>query len=118
MMRSRAAARLAVALLCATTLTACRDNGLPDRNLPLDEARHRELRYPVYESSRAVAPVALGGRHWVPAAPAESVPARMLVQVGNAEGTLLFARRGEAAPYARLYAPVGTDRWLPYVRIN
>jgi hypothetical protein len=119
MKRNGAAARsMLVALLCVTGLSACRDNGLPDRNLPLDAARNREFRYSVYDHTANNPPIAMGGRHWMRTLPVETVPGRMLVQVGNADGTLLFARRGEEAPYSRLYSPVSTDRWLTYVRLN
>lgn len=118
MMRSGMAARLLTALLCVVGLSACRDNGLPDRNLPLDEARNREYGYPVYERATNAAPIAFGGRHWIRTMPVEEVPSRLLVQVGNAEGTLLFARRGEDAPHSRLYSPAGNNRWIAYVRLN
>ena len=107
-----------MAILCVGGLSACRDNGLPDRNLPLEEARHREFRYEVYEAAQVNPPLAMGGRHWIRSLPVETVPSRLLVQVGTAEGTRLFALRGEEAPYSRLYAPVSQDRWAPYLRLN
>jgi hypothetical protein len=119
MKRSGAAMRTALtAVLCIAGLSACRDNGLRDRNLPFDEARDREFRYSVYQPIANNHAVAMGGRHWIRALPVETIPSRLLVQVGNAEGTLLFARRGEEAPYGRLYSPVSNNRWLPYVRLN
>ncbi|MGH7447964.1 MAG: hypothetical protein ACREK1_01725 [Longimicrobiales bacterium] len=107
-----------VAIACAVTLSACRDNGLPDRNLPLAEAQQREFRYPVYQPSQNNPALAMGGRHWIRSLPVETVPARMLVHVGTVEGTQLFARRGEEAPYTRLYSPLSRNRWSPYVRLN
>jgi hypothetical protein len=107
-----------LALVCAAAMSACRDNGLPDRNLPLEEARAREFRYPAYQASENNAPVAMGGRHWIRSLPVETVPARMLVQIGNAEGTPLYALRGQQAPYSRLYSPVSQDRWMTYLRLN
>lgn len=119
MKRSRTAFRLGwVALSCVVGLTACRDNGLRDRNLPLEEARHREFGYPVYQPATNNPALAMGGRHWIRALPIETVPAHLLSPVGNADGTPLYALRGASAPYSRLYAPVSEGRWLPYVRLN
>jgi hypothetical protein len=30
----------------------------------------------------------------------------------------LYAVRGARAPYNRLYAPVGQDRWAPFLPLN
>jgi hypothetical protein len=38
--------------------------------------------------------------------------------VATAEGTQLYTVRGTRAPYDRLYAPLGQDRWAPYLRLN
>lgn len=103
---------------CAVLLSGCRDNGLADRNLPLAEARTREFRYPTYEPTPDNAPIALAGRHWIRALREETVPQRLLVRVGDAAGTPLYALRSERAPYSRLYAPVSPNRWAPYLRLN
>ncbi|HEX6308186.1 MAG TPA: hypothetical protein VFZ69_08370 [Longimicrobiales bacterium] len=111
--------RLGVVVLgCAVLSAGCRDNGLADRNLPLDEARTREFQYPVYEPTPDHAPVALAGRHWIRATREETIPQRLLVQVGDAAGTPLYALRSERAPFSRLYAPVSQNRWAPYLRLN
>jgi hypothetical protein len=119
MERRAAAPKLVVLVLsCIVGAAGCRDNGLADRNLPLEEAQHREYGYAVYQSAANNPALAMGGRHWVRSLPVETVPARMLAPVGNAEGTPLYALRGQSAPYSRLYAPVSEDRWLPHVRLN
>jgi hypothetical protein len=107
-----------VAIACVAGLSACRDNGLPDRNLPLDEAQHRELRYTVYQPATDTPALAMGGRYWIRSHAVETIAAHVLVPVGTAEGTQLFARRGEAAPYGRLYQRISQDRWAPYLRLN
>ena len=119
MKRGGAALRLGlVAIACAAGLSACRDNGLPDRNLPLQEAQHREYGYPVYQSSSETPAIAMGGRHWMRSHAVETIAPHVLVPVGAAEGTQLFARRGEQAPYSRLYAQLAPDRWALYLRLN
>jgi hypothetical protein len=70
--------------------------GLPDRNLPLEEARHREFRYPAYQPAADNAPVAHGRPALDPSLPVETIPSQLLVPVGNAKGTQLYALRGAA----------------------
>jgi hypothetical protein len=119
MKRVRGVVRLAVlAVGVALGLGACHEGGLPDRNLPLQQARHREFRYPAYQPATDNAPVALAGRHWARSLPVETIPVRLLVPVGAADGTQLYALRHDQAPYSRLYAPVGEGRWAPYLRLN
>lgn len=111
-------ARLGVVAMAAVLgLSACRDNGLKDRNLPLEEARHRENRYPVYQASTEP-PVAIAGHAYIGGAPNVSIPARLLTPVGDAQGTQLYSLRTEQAPFARLYASVGGDEWRPFERLN
>jgi hypothetical protein len=107
-----------VVMACAAALSACRDNGLPDRNLPLEDAQNREYGYSVYQPVTDTPALAMGGRHWVASQAVETIPAHILVPVGTAEGTQLFARRGEEAPYSRLWAQLAQDRWTPYLRLN
>jgi hypothetical protein len=107
-----------VAVAFTVVLSGCRDVGLLDRNLPLAEAQQREFGYQVYESSSSRSAVAMGGRHWIQSTAAETVPARLLVPVGTAGGTTLYAMRGEQAPYSRLYSPAADGRWAPYLRLN
>jgi hypothetical protein len=111
-----AARRLGVAALVVLGLGACRDSGLPDRNLPLDEARFREFRYPAYQPLAQSAPVAAAGRVWIGAASVETVPQRLLTPVATVEGVVLYGLRNQVNP-GRLYAPVGEDRWQPYLRL-
>jgi hypothetical protein len=107
-----------VMLAVALALPGCKDSGLPDRNLPLDQARHREFGYPGYQPTADNAPVAVAGRHWIRSLPVETIPMRLLVPVGNADGTLVYALRGARPPYSRLYTPIGDDRWAPLLRLN
>ncbi|HEX2166633.1 MAG TPA: hypothetical protein VHG09_05285 [Longimicrobiales bacterium] len=107
-----------VMIACATGLSACRDNGLEDRNLPLEEAQNRVNRYPVYERSGDSPALAMGGRHWIRSQTEEKIAPHVLVPVGTVEGTQLFARRGADAPYSRLWAQVSEDRWTPYLPLN
>jgi hypothetical protein len=105
-------------MACATVLSACRDNGLRDRNLPLDEAQNRQFGYRVYEPSTDTPALAMGGRHWIRSQVVETIAPHVLAPVGTAEGTQLYARRGEEAPYSRLYEQLSEDRWAPYLRLN
>jgi hypothetical protein len=114
-----AAGRIGVIMLASVLgLSACRDNGLPDRNLPLDDARNRQYSYPGYQPAAESAPVAVAGRAYIGGAPSVRIPARLLTPVGDAQGTMLYAVSGAKAPYARLYASVGNDEWRPYLRLN
>jgi hypothetical protein len=99
-------------------LGACRDSGLPDRNLPLPEARHRQYSFVAYQPVADNAPVALAGRHWMRSLPVETIPGARLEPVGAVGATQLYAMRGARAPYSRLYAPVAEDRWAPYLPLN
>jgi hypothetical protein len=99
-------------------LGGCHEGGLPDRNLPLQEARHREYGYPVYQPVADNPQVAAAGRHWMRTVPVETIPARLLSPVATTNGVNLYAVEGHRAPYSRLYAPVGEDRWVPYVPVN
>jgi hypothetical protein len=115
----RGAGRVWMAAVAATVgLSACKDSGLPDRNLPLDEARHRESRYPAYQPTADNQPVAHAGRHWIRTLPVESIPSSLLEPVGGTAGMQLYAVRGSRPPYSRLYTPMGEDRWAPLLRLN
>jgi hypothetical protein len=107
-----------VAAACVVVTSACHEGGLPDRNLPLQEARHREYGYVVYQPVANNPQLALAGRHWMRSLPVETIPQSLMVPVGSAEGVALHAVRGRGAPYSRLYEQVGPDRWVPYLRVN
>ena len=113
------AGRIGVIMVASVLgLSACRDNGLTDKNLPLDDARNRQYSYPGYQPAAESAPVAAAGEYYIGAAPSVRIPARLLTPVGNSEGTALYAASGAKAPYARLYASVGNDEWRPFLRLN
>lgn len=116
--RRRAGRFWIIALAGVAGLAGCRDNGLPDRNLPLQEARHRTYGYPVYENTADHRQIVLAGRHWMPSLPIERIPDRLLVPVGGDAQTQLFAVRGSAQPYSRLYARAGAGQWQPFLRLN
>ena len=105
-------------LVLAVALTACRDSGLPDRNLPLMDARNREYSYEAYQPAPNAMPVALAGSNWMRSLPMVTIPPRLLAPVGNADGTVLYALRGRSAPYDRLYSPAGDDRWRPFLPLH
>lgn len=115
---SRVKALVVLAMTSILGLTACRDSGLPDRNLPLQEARHRQYSFVAYEPTANNPPIAFAGRHWIRSLPVESIPAARLEAVGSVDGAQLFALRGARTPYSRLYTPVGDDQWAPYLRLN
>ena len=114
----RSARACVVAVACVVGLTACRDNGLPDRNLPRDAARHRSYGYSVYEPAQNAALISAGGHNWLGGVPAQTIPSRMLVAVSGATGAQVYALRGEQAPYGVLYMPAGENQWLPLYRID
>jgi hypothetical protein len=119
MRRRGGAGRVALAAVAVVLgLAACKDSGLPDRNLPIEEARQRQYGYPAYTPAADPAPVAAAGRNWVRSAALESIPAHLLVPVSGAEGTQLYAVRGTRAPYSRLYGPAEGGMWAPYLRID
>jgi hypothetical protein len=117
MKRTGGAARAALVTMALVGLSACKDSGLPDRNLPIQEARQREYGYPVYERAPDATAVAAAGRNWIRSAAVESIPAGLLVPVEGAD-VQLYAVRGATAPYDRLYAPAGPDLWAPYLRLD
>ncbi|MEX0907741.1 MAG: hypothetical protein WD054_05375, partial [Gemmatimonadota bacterium] len=71
-----------------------------------------------YEATPGDRPVAAAGRNWMPSLPVEKIPDAVLVPVGNGGDTPLYAVRGEAEPYDRLYAQVGAGEWRPYLRLQ
>jgi len=107
------------ALLAAALTLACRDVGLPDKNLPLDQAEHRTYGYPVYQAFPDSVPVLqVAGHRWQVTAPIETIEGRLLTSVGNASGTPVYALSWDKEPYDRLYTPVGENRWRVIERID
>jgi hypothetical protein len=110
---------LLAAALGATLLAGCRDNGLPDRNLPLDQAASRTYNYPAYQPYAGEVEVwELGGRRWQAGAQVETIEARLLQAVANANGTAVYALVWDREPHDRLYTPVGENRWLVIDRVE
>lgn len=105
-------------LALAVGLAGCRDSGLPDTNLPLQEAQHREFAFPAYQPLADNVPVVVEGRRWIRSAAVEEIPDRLLTPVATVDGTQLYAVRGMRAPYHRLYARVGPGRWAPFLRLD
>jgi hypothetical protein len=91
---------LGAAVAMVAMLGGCRDSGLPDRNLPLEEARTRPFRYSVYEPA-SVPPVRVADRDWIAAGLPMSIPQRLLTPV-TPDGNV-FALASDASPWTRLY---------------
>jgi hypothetical protein len=118
MRRVRGAVRGAALLLAVVTLAGCRDSGLPDRNLPVEEARTREFGYSVYQAAPEARPVAAAGRHWIRSAPEERIRPQLMTPVAADGDVQLYAPRHARPPYDRLYSPAGADLWTPWLRLN
>ena len=116
--RRRMGHRGLIVLIGVLALAGCKDNGLPGKNLPLAEARHRETSYPLYERTPDAQPVAAAGLNWMPSQTVEQIPDAMLEPVGNAGDTPLFAVRSDEPPYDRLYAPVASGEWRPFLSLH
>ena len=96
--------RLAIAGSAAALLGACKDSGLPGKNLPQTQARTMEYRYAVYQAlPESEALYQVDGRRWQVTGGVESMPENMLQQVGAAGGVTLHALSWDKAPYDRLY---------------
>lgn len=106
----------ALALLVLIGATGCVDSGLPGKNLPLAEARHREWSYPLYQE--AVQPsglpdlISFDGRTWAlqamnwPEMGLEGALTRdptLLQAVPTAAGASLEALAWDEAPYDQLF---------------
>jgi hypothetical protein len=109
-----------VVLLACTGLVACRDSGLPDRNLPRAEAEQRAYGYPVYQPLGAALTEIweLNDRRWQLSAHVETIAATALTSVANANGTAMYALNWDQPPYDRLFTPVGENRWRLVVPID
>ncbi|HSJ14095.1 MAG TPA: hypothetical protein VK939_06760 [Longimicrobiales bacterium] len=102
-----------VLLAGSGALAGCRDSGLPDRNLPREQAEQRTYGYPAYQAvGAALAEVwELNGRRWQLSAQVETIAQSGLRSVANANGTAMYALRWDREPFDRLYTPVGENRW-------
>jgi hypothetical protein len=110
-----------VGLIAATAaLSACRDSGLPDRNLPLAAAEQRTFGYPTYQPmGQALTEVwELDGRRWQLSGHIEAIPQGQLRSVANANGTSMYALQWDEAPVDQLYTPVGEGRWRVVLPID
>lgn len=104
--------------LLLSLAAGCKDSGLPGKNLPLAAAaRNQTWGYPTYEPSPARVVggeriVTASDRKWLVMEPTERIPADRLREVATVGGTGIYALSWDVAPYDRLYAPEGGDRWL------
>jgi len=116
----RAARHLAwPALAVAGLLAGCRDNGLPDRNLPLDEAEQRTYGYPLYQTfAQGAGEWEFAGQRWQETAPVVTIEPRLLQPVDTAAGIPVYALAWDRPPYDRLYAPAGENHWRVIERVN
>lgn len=107
--------RAGAALIATLTLAGCRDIGLGG-NIPLEQATSRELPYQVYETGTGSAGAnvfAFGERNWMRSASTEAIPQNVMVSVGSASGTPVYAPAWAQAPHTRLYTPAARGRWHP-----
>lgn len=110
-------ASLVVTSVTALTLVGCVDSGLPDRNLPLEEAEHREFRYEVYQPRTAAESLLHHeDSDWAVAGGPEHIPASQLVSAGMAGVQEVFALATDAAPIDRLYLET-VRGWIPFVKV-
>jgi len=105
---------LACVVACSIlALAGCRDSGLPDRNLPLDQAEQRALPYSLHEPAPAGG-IRYDGAEWVVAGRPMQISASLLVPV-EVEGGEAWALATDAPPRDRLYVNSG-DAWTPLAR--
>lgn len=124
-MRARATL---IATAAVVSLAGCKDSGLPDRNLPFDEAAHRPpdaLVQAVHPETRpgagmpddpahagvsmATRPVTIGEQTFAASGRPVDVGTGSLRQVGGMGGMSFFAAMGDDAPYDQLYMQHGED---------
>lgn len=117
---------LVLALLAMLGAAGCKDSGLPDRNLPLEEARHRVGAYPVYQMAGAIPGtpqlITMNETTWALQAPpayyslgTASVPSRLLRAGGG--DAVLSTMVWDETPFDRLYAGAGAPMWT-YERVH
>lgn len=111
-----------VVVLAATSLTACRDSGLPHRNTPVEEAASKEWRYPLYESagtaqSGSLGLYTIGERRYLPSAALERIPTIAVRPIGIANGQQIVALAWDDEPFDRLYLAASDGRFHPLLRV-
>ena len=131
-MKARATLFATVALV---GLSACKDSGLPDRNLPIEDAEHRApdaLVQAVHPESRpeaegadahgglsmATRPVTIGDQTFAASGMPATMDASGLTQVGTVGGMGFFAARGDGAPYDVLYMAHGESGYVAYTPVH
>jgi len=140
----RARVTLLATIAAIVGVAGCKDSGLPDRNLPFDEAAHRPpdaLVQAVHPETRAGAdasaaggmpqddahagaasmatrPIAIGEQTFVASGHPSSMDAGALSQVGNVGGMGFFAATGDEAPYDRLYMAHGEAGYITYMPVH
>lgn len=116
--------RSAWMVLAAVTLIlgACRDSGLPGKNLPLTEAENRPFRYAVYDvAAPAVAAqsvIQADSARWMIAGGAQPIRPGLLAPVAAEGGAQIFAPTWERAPYDRLWVRVSDGMYKPLQRLH
>jgi hypothetical protein len=106
-------------------VTGCKPS--EGRNEPREVAGGRAMPYQVYEATPALTEqgryIEVDGRRWIAYdAPSRlyganhgaAIPQRLLRPVGSGPGVQLYVLESDQPPYARLYSPLGTDRWREY----
>lgn len=112
-------ARLMAAAACVLAISACKDVGLKDRNLPLGEARDRQFRYSAYDAMPDNLPVSVNGQHWLGSSEIVRITPSLLIPIGeDGLGTMLYAVKAGNAPYDRVFASAGGNQWRPFLRVN
>ena len=113
----RARSTLAAASAALFAIAGCKDSGLPDRNLPHEEAAHRPpaaLVQAVFPETNprnremaahaAMAqPISVAGGTFMASGGVGSAPSSLLRQVGSGAGGAFFAAAWDEPPYDRLY---------------
>jgi hypothetical protein len=138
----RASIRLLASLAAIAALGGCRDSGLPDRNLPFEEAAHRPpdaLVQAVHPETRAghdpaagampqdeahagasmaARPITVGEQTFVASGQPLAVGAGSLRAVGGSGSMSFSAAIGDDPPYDRLYLAHPGGTYLTYLPLH
>ena len=133
------------ATLAIVALAGCKDSGLPDRNLPIDEATRRPpdaLVQAVHPETRAgqaahgetpadeahggaagsaamtSRAIRIGDQTFLPAGMPTDVDPALLSQVGAGGGMSFHAVRGDDAPYDRVFMTHPGGRYITYMPVH